>query len=243
MTTPLNGSLLKGFEILHLFSRERPEVGAATLQAELGMNAATAHRFLATLEEAGALFCVRRGLYRLGPATAEMGRLAEETNPYAHHVQPLVDRLRTELSESVMVCRLGRHGPTCVAVAAAERPITVSVRVGTDVGLATTAQGKVWLADLPADVRERTLDRMAAEEVRPDPTELALIRAQGFARNAGSAEPDIGAVAVPIRNTLGAIILTLSSFGPLGRITDDFLVRAVPVLKQAAAEIAARLDL
>lgn len=234
MSTPLNGSLLKGLEILALASRERPEITAALVQQHLGMNGATAHRFLTTLEEAGALVTVRRGAYRLGAWAVELGRVAEATNPYVSLVQPRIERLREELGESVMVCRPGREGPTCICVAPADRPITVSIKVGTRLDNRTSAQGKLWLAEqsrptpgsIPANLPKVLLNQLDG------------IRRAGLAENLGEAEPDIAAVAAPIRNARGELILTLSIFGLLGRFTPEFLSRARPAVATAAAEIA-----
>lgn len=232
MTTPLNASLLKGFEILGLFSRERPEISAREVVEELDTNTATAHRFLATLEEAGAISAVRRGTYRLSHMTAELGRLAEETNPLVAQVQPVLDALAADLGESVMACRLGRRGPICIAVATAPRPFAMGFRTGTILGLANSAQGRLFLAHMCAD------DRAAFADL---PADLDAIRAAGVAQNDGSAEPDIGAVAVPVLSG-GAAILTLSMFGPLTRLSPEVRARAVPRLKAAAADLARRLQ-
>lgn len=234
MSTPLNHSLLKGFEVLGLFSRDRPEITAAALVEELEMNAATAHRFLATLEEAGAIAAVRRGAYRLSHATAELGRLAEDTNPLVGQIQPLIDALAADLGESVMVCRLARRGPVCIAVAIAPRPFALGFRTGTVLGLANSAQGRLFLAQMTPAERAEALDGAL-----PD-ADLDAILAEGIAQNAGSAEPDVGAVAVPVRAG-GAVPLTLSTFGPLGRFTPAFRAAAVPRLRAAAAEIGRRL--
>lgn len=243
MSTPLNGSLLKGFEILGLFSRDRPEIGAPVLMAELDMNAATAHRFLATLEEAGAITLARRGVYRLGMAMAELGRLAEETNPLVRQVQPLLDQLAADLGESVMLCRLGRRGPVSVAVAVAQRPFTMGFRVGAVLGLLSSAQGRLWLAEMTAEDRLRALgDDGARDELEAIAPELQAIRAAGIAQNEGHAEPDVGAVAVPVRNGQGVMVLSLSMFGPLGRLTPHCRAAAAPRLMEAARDIGRRMQ-
>lgn len=234
MSTPLNGSLLKGLEILALASRDRPEITAAVVQRELGMNGATAHRFLSTLEEAGALVSVRRGAYRLGMWAVELGRVAEATNPYVSLVQPRIEQLREELGESVMVCRPGRDGPTCVCVAPANRPITVGIRVGTRLDNRTSAQGKLWLADQLGAGHDRAVPDVT-EALR---TELATIARQGFAENLGEAEPDIAAVAAPVRGARGDLVLTVSVFGLLSRFSADFQVRARRAVKSAAEDLA-----
>lgn len=242
MSTPLNGSILKAFEILQLVSRDRPELTASVVRDELGMTTATAHRLLATLEEAGALMALRRGVYRLSLATAEMGRVAEATNALVPHVQPRLDALRTELNESVMACRQSRAGPACVCVAPADRPIAVTIRPGAVLNFVTSAQGKLWLAHMDADSRAEILAR-DGKEVDADALEreLATIRAEGVARNLGGAEPDIAAVAAPVRGARGEVMLTISVFGPLSRFAPGFQDRARDAVIAAAREIEARL--
>lgn len=233
MSTPLNGSVLKAFTILRLITPERPEISAATVAAECGMNTATAHRFLLTLADCGALVSHRRGAFGLGEGIQELGRIAELTNPLGTRLQPLVTDLARDIGESVMVCRLGSNGPTCIAVAASDRPITVNISVGTVLPIATSAQGKLWLANMtPKEARDRLQG-----EAGPEAAELEQVRAQGYARNRGENEPDIGACAVPIHGPGGDVALTLSTFGMLSRIDDALVAHALPLLKAAAARI------
>lgn len=233
MSTPLNGSVLKAFSILRLITPERPEISAATVVSEMGTNNATAHRFLLTLEEAGAVVSYRRGFFRLGGGLEELGRLAEATNPLASKIQPLISDLARELHESVMVCRLGRTGPVCIAVAASDQPITVNISVGTVLQMAVTAQGKLWLAHM--DERERS--DWLGDGQAVDEAELAAILEQGFSRNKGDNEPDIAALSVPIMGADGKVFLTLSTFGMLSRFSEDAVERALPLLLRAARAI------
>lgn len=231
MSTPLNGSVLKAFSILRLITPERPEISAATVAAESGMNTATAHRFLLTLADCGALVSHRRGSFGLGEGIQELGRIAELTNPLAARLRPVITDLAREIGESVMVCRLGPKGPTCIAVAASDRPITVNISVGTVLPLATSAQGKLWLAHMSPEEAETLLDGARG----PSAAELERVRTEGYAQNLGETEPDIGAFAVPIYGPTGGLALTLSTFGMLSRIDDALIKGALPLLKAAAA--------
>ncbi|WP_011582615.1 MULTISPECIES: IclR family transcriptional regulator [Chelativorans] len=238
MATPLNGTILKAFQILRLASFERPDISAQRVQSELGMNFATAHRFLVTLEEAGALISIRRGVYRLGPSVGKMGRLAESTTPHLEAIQPFLDALRARLNESVMLCRFSRAGPTCVAVALAERPITVAIRIGTTLNFLTSAQGRLWLASLEPWERDELLAGESHLVDRPGlEADLAAIRRDGVAQNYGDAEPDIAAVAAPIRNAQGDLLLTVAVFGPKTRFTSDFISMAAESVKRVAGDV------
>ena len=244
MATPLNRSLLKGFEILSLISKDRPDISAATVIGRLGMNGATAHRLLVTLERAGALRVTGRGRYGIGPKLEELGRVAEETGSLARAIQPHIDRLCSGLGESVMVCRLTRNGAACVAVANSARPISVNIRVGTLLPLHVTAQGRIFLAEMPEARRHaRLLSAPVAGSAYapPDPAaldaELVRVRIQGYAVNLGDNEPDIAAVAVPARNAEGRTVLTVSAFGMLSRFDDRLINEAKNGLLEAAAQV------
>ncbi|MBN9673784.1 IclR family transcriptional regulator [Roseibium aggregatum] len=245
MSTPLNGSLIKAFEILALFDEDRPEASAATVARQLDLNASTAHRFLLTLEHVGALTSVRRGVFGLGPRLEQLGRLAERMNPLPAFVKPLLDDLSREMAESVMVCRLSRLGPVCVAVAESGRPVSVVVKTGTALPFRHTAQGKLWLAFMPEEERSALLQQTAilngqapeSSDMEKLARELNEIRERGYALNLGDNEPDIAAVAVPVRSGTGEMIMSLSVFGMLSRFDKTFTDRARRRLLEVSDEI------
>lgn len=233
MSTPLNGSVLKAFAILRMITHDRPEISAMAVSRELGMTHATAHRLLLTLEEAGAVVSYRRGSFSLGSVIQELGAVAEASDQMVTRIRPLIAQLALELNESVMVCRLGRKGPTCIAVAASNRPISVNISVGTVLPMTSTAQGKLWLAAM--DPAER------AQWLKGGPTSEALgldgIRAAGYARNRGENEPDIGALSVPVMNDKGETVLTLSAFGMASRFDDEMVGQTLARLRATAEKI------
>lgn len=239
MATHINATVLKAFDVLELFGPERPEITAGTVAAELGLSRATAHRFLATLEAAGVLVAVGRGVFAPGPRLTRLGRMAEELNPLVGHVQDALEAIRRDLGESAMACRLSARGPLCIAVSPADRQISVNIKTGTTLPLLTTAQGKIWLAYMSTPERAALQRRRAFEAGDLDALEpeLARIRADGCAFNLGSNEPDIAALAVPVLAADGHAVLTLSVFGMLSRFDADLLQRAETKLKATAARL------
>lgn len=250
MSTPLNGSLLKGFDILDLITRERPEISANIVATELGINAGTAHRFLLTLEKAGVLASYKRGYFGLTQKLEELGRLALETNPLVGLIQPLIEDASQKLNESVMACRLGRKGPVCITVANSDRSVSVSVRVGTVLEMHASAQGKIWLSSMSdRDLSLWLEDYSAARQndetfIKPDDllNEINQIRTQGYALNRGESEPDIGAVSVPVYNASGDLIATLSAFGMLSRFNTSMANKSLELLNEAAKTITRRMQ-
>lgn len=246
MPTPLNGSLLKGFAILNLFSKNRMEITISIVTRELGMNTATAHRFLITLENVGALVSYRRGGYSLGQRLKELGDLTEFSDPLPRIAQPFIDKLSVLLNESIMVCRLSRDGVICIGNAISSRPISVNIQVGRVLEIHATAHGKIWLAYMDEAEKNHYLNSLSRVKftkrtlTEDDEFELALqkIRNDGYAVNSGERETDIGAVAVPIFDKNKKIVASLSVFGMLSRFDDKFIADSYKLLVASADEIA-----
>ena len=242
MATPLNGSIVNGFAILSLFGDHRSEIDPAFVSKRLGMNNATAHRNLATLEHTGALRRIRRGVFALGPELERLGRLADRHNPVAKIIEPDLQALSGKLNESVMACRLSRHGPTCIAVANSNRPISVNIEVGTLLPFQRSAQGKLWLAHMNAEERAKQLSSLEVSDATTTDLaeldgELLQIRKQGFAINLGDNEPDIAAISIPVYDGDEELALTISVFGMLSRFDESFIGKAKSELIATAGQI------
>ncbi|MEQ5871025.1 IclR family transcriptional regulator [Sagittula sp. NFXS13] len=243
MATPLNGSLIKAFEILDLFSEQQPQTTAAEVAQALDMSASTAHRFLVTLEQVGAVVQVRRGTYSLGHHIERLGRIAERTNPLATVVQPVITEISSRLNESVMAGQLTREGVVCIATAIAPRPISVNIQVGRLLDLHLSAQGKLWLAHMEPEARDARIKDLIRVGKMTDAygqtlyREIDLAWRDGFACNRGESEPDIGAVAVPVFDGAGVMRMTLSAFGMASRFTADHEAEIAARLREAAQEV------
>lgn len=249
MATKLNGSILTGFEILDLITPERPEISADTVMRELGLTAATAHRFLVTLNKVGALASYRRGRYCLGPQIEHLGRAERQTNPLAAIAKSAIRAASRDLKDGVMVCRLSQAGPVCAGLSHSARSANANARIGMILPLHSTAQGKLWLSELSRKERKARLGAYSLVQVTERThgnlnvltAELDQIRRLGYAVNVGENEPDLGAVAVPVRSSTGKMILTLSTFGMVARFDDDFIANAVARLKSAAMGIQSKI--
>lgn len=234
MSTPLNTSLIKGFEILNLFSEQRLEISTGTVVEGTGMNASTAHRFLLSLEASGALRSTRRGRFSLGPLMVALGDLAMDQGVIANRLEDEIVALSNELEESVMICRFSSHGPECSSVVTYNRAITVNIKKGTVLPTFNTAQGKLWLAHMSEHDRQNWIDDHNIQEKQSRrkkqlnelEVELAKIVKQGYAVNLGENEPDIAAVSVPVMDAKGTMVFTISVFGMLSRFDSKLINRS-----------------
>ncbi len=244
MGSQINGSVIKAFSILRLFSDTRTEVTAAIVSRELGMNAITAHRFLKTLEHVGALVAVSKGVFRLGFALVDLGDRVIQTPSLAQTLQPILDGVTQELGEASMATVFSADMVVCIAHAHSQRSLSVDVRVGTRLDAYCTAHGKLWLTSLRDSELNRYLDTMRLEPLSDrtivDRTallaELQRVRRQGWSVNDGEREEGIRAIAVPILTRTGRMVSCLSVFGPSFRMSDEVMDRALARLRQAADE-------
>ncbi|PVB60574.1 IclR family transcriptional regulator [Labrenzia sp. 011] len=250
MVAQINGSVVKAFEILKLFSAGRTIISAADVMAELGVNAVTAHRFLKTLEHVGALVAVDRGRYRLGFLFADLAERLLDGGSLAGILQPVLNALTGRLGEASMATLFRADKVVCIARAVPDRPVLVDIRVGSELEAWCTAHGKLWLAHLP----EKELDAYFS---RVDPraftgatitgeaalrAELERVRREGFAENRGEREDTLHAIAVPLFSGSGRMITGLSVFGPVARLSGEAAATALAHLKHAAEDLHRSLD-
>ncbi|WP_306031180.1 IclR family transcriptional regulator [Stappia sp. MMSF_3263] len=245
MAPQINGSVVKAFEILKLFSEQRPLLSASDVVAELGINAITAHRFLKTLEHVGAVVAEARGVYRLGYLFADLGDRVLRDDALAQVIQPHLNRVTNQINEAAMATVFRGDMVVCVARSVSRRALSVDIRVGSRLEAYCTAHGKLWLAHLPeaerrryfADVRRIRFTRNTLMEEAVLAKELEAIAARGHAINDCEREDGIRAVAVPVRTRSGRMIAGLSVFGPSPRMEDAVIDASREALLQAAADI------
>jgi DNA-binding IclR family transcriptional regulator len=120
--------------------------------------------------------------------------------------------------------------------------------VGMSVPLHCSALGKVLLAygaaqlsgQLPGGALERCTDKTVTSEAVLR-TELATVRARGYAVTDEELEPGLIAVATPIRGYDGAVVASLSVSGPTTRMSRDGLPAVAGYCAEEAAALSAVL--
>jgi DNA-binding IclR family transcriptional regulator len=184
---PVNQSVERAVRLLGFFSPEEPELTLADLTARLGTSKATTHRYTLALRRVGLLrYDAARAVYTLGPRVVELAAAALAGLRIIKIAGPHMERLVTELNETVVLSIWDGEAPVVVrADDNTERLARIVVRAGSRLPLMTSAQGKVFCAFLPE------LDD------RLDAGELESIRATRIAV-ASQVAAGIRAVATPI---------------------------------------------
>lgn len=246
----LNNSVLTAFEILNLLSEDRRTITSQDLCAELGLGSATAHRFLRSLEVAGALSLERRGQYRLSPKLIDLGASAVSANASHRYVQEVLEDLARESQETALAAIMRRGKVVIIARANSPRPYSMHMNVGAELELHCTANGKIWLANMSDDDfreylhlehRNKYTSNTIYEDL-PITEEIKRVRENGYSVCTAEREEEVSATAVPVYTSGGSLLMSLSLFGPRSHFTSDFQEYAHSLLEKAARRIGTALN-
>jgi IclR family transcriptional regulator, pca regulon regulatory protein len=237
--------LAKGLAIIEAFS-VHPVMSVADAARASGATRAAARRCLLTLVELNYLELSGRDfrpLPRLRGVMSERERLAQVA-------QPLLERARDEVSESVSLAVLDDDQSLFIARAEAQHYVQTGVRVGAYLPLYCSATGRILLGRHTDDDIARRLSRYpmiarAPRTLTKIPDILSAIRAaakNGYAIIDEELAPGIRAMAVPVFGPNGNIVATVSVSTASARIkVSDLRKRLLPVLLNCANRIAQQL--
>ncbi len=243
--------------LLALTHHGRP-LALKDLARDAGMTPAKAHPYLVSFGKLGLIAQdPASGRYGLGPLALQLGLISLQQFDPVRLATPLLPELAQALGHTVALAVWGNRGPTIVRIEEAPSAVHVNMRHGTVVSLRGTASGMLFAAHLP---RERVLEALAdqqAAELRqrgqPVPARLRAsidavleeafgeIRRHGVSRIRDGAVPGVSAMAAPVFDEAGAMVMSFTAIGPTA-IFDLAPDGAVAQgLKRAAAEVSARL--
>ena len=225
---------------------EAGELGTNEIARRTGMTPSTVSRQLGTLAASGMVERVAAsGRYRLGLRIV-------------HLANALLARLDVrEVARPHLVALVEATGETAtLSVPGDEDAITVDFVPGShhlqpvsklgrpSVGHATSA-GKVMLAFSGRELRDEPPLRAYTPRTITDPEalarEVAQVRERGWAQAVGERDPDLAAIAAPIRSIRGELEAMVALQGPSSRFDAAAIKAAVPLLVERAEAISREL--
>jgi len=242
-------SLERGLAVIRAFDAAHPELTLSEVAAATGVTRAAARRFLLTLAKLGYVRSDGR-FFSLTPRLLELGYAYLSSLSLPEVAEPHLEALVAELNESSSVSVLDLPDVVYVARVPTARIMTVSISVGTRFPAYATSMGRVLLAGLPDEALDDYLGRVSLQRLTPRTvgtvaalrTELARVRAQGWALVDQELEEGLRAVAAPIRDRSGRTIAAVNVSSHASRTSLEAMRRKlVPPLLAAAARIAADL--
>ena len=221
-------------------------VASSALEKALGLPKPTVHRLLATAENEGFLqrdvngksFGPGQRLRRLSANTLSSQRVRSER-------LLIMKGLAEKVEETCNLAAPGRYGMVYLDRVETHWPLRIQFPVGTQVPFHCTASGKMYLSSLRVDKLRRLLTSLELEQ-RTKSTltdidllidELAETRKRGYSTDAEEFMEGMVAIAVPIQDDRGRLLTTISIHVPVQRHSVDGLLKFLPDLRDAAANL------
>lgn len=240
--------LLRGLNILTLFSHENPTLSLTEIATSTGLNKTTAFRLVNTLEEAGYLLRdpgTKR--YRPGIKVLQLGFTAITSLDFRQVAHPYLELLSQQVGETVSMSVLDGMEIVYVDRVRNQQIMGVVLGLGSRLPAHCGSMGKAMLAYLPPDELNR---RLEAASLKPRTskslttrqaleTELALVRQQGYAFNDEEIEIGLRAVAAPIWDHTNQVVAAINITGTVSRIPQE---RLAGELAQAVRHIALQIS-
>jgi IclR family transcriptional regulator, KDG regulon repressor len=242
-------ALQRGLRLLQLFSESPHGLTAKQVAGLSRLPVSTVHRFLANLEGTGFLNCSGDSVYHLGIACFAIGQAALSQLDIRRVSLPYLQELNRQTRETIHLTV--RHGLSAVYVEKLDSPeqLRIYSRIGAAVPLYCTAVGKVMLAHMPADERERVLPQLGLKRLTPNTAgnlqeleaELYRVRKNGYACDLEEHELHIRCVAAPIWDHAGSVNASLSITAPVVRMPVTRLRQLAPLIQAAGLQISREL--
>ena len=198
---------------------ERPGASITVLTAALGLPRTTVYRIVNTLQvhamvrrDGGGGYWLGRRLVSLAAQAVDEGDAA-----IADVAQPFLDKVASDLGNSVKLSVLDAEGVLVVAVAQGKRDYALTVTVGQRMPIHAGAAGKLLFAHAPREQQELWLSRplnVFTSRTITEPkrllAEASRIRRVGWAEGRGGSAPSLFAFAAPVWDRGGKVAAALS---------------------------------
>lgn len=236
-------SLRRAITILRVFTESEPHLAVSEIARRLDLHKSTVSRILATLADEGIVWQnPSTGHYALGLGLVELAGVALGQIDVRAAAMPHIERLATEVGETVTVSVAGGDEAVTVAHAASRHGVRHVSWIGRRIPLRNTAAGKVLLAAMVATNTDSPYPTAAGSgSADPGATlglELRAVHRSGFATEVDEFEPGGAGIAVPVQDATGAVVAAVSVSGPVERFGADERLAAIAPLRRTAGDIA-----
>ena len=232
-------SIEVGGQLLRALVHHGRPMALKDLAREADMTAAKAHPYMVSFGRLGLIEQDRAsGHYLLGPLALQLGLISLQQADPVHIATPLIGQLAQQIGHTVALAVWGARGATIVRTAESPSPVHVNMRHGTVFSLTNTASGRVFATYLDAEVvrslleeeRQRQKQRKGGEPPPPAgmppvqplhswsdfERQLKEVRDHGISRSDGEVIEGVSAMAAPVFDHTGAIVLAVTAIGPAG---------------------------
>jgi len=257
-------SIEVGGQLLRALVHHGRPMALKDLAREADMTAAKAHPYMVSFGRLGLIEQDRAsGHYLLGPLALQLGLISLQQADPVHIATPLIAEVAQRLGHTVALAVWGARGATIVRTAESPSPVHVNMRHGTVFSLTNTASGRIFAAYLAVDTvkqlldaeRQREKQRKSGEQpmeagMPPQPPlpswseferQLQEVRLHGISRSEGEVIEGVSAMAAPVFDHTGAIVLSVTAIGPAAIFDTAWDGEIARALKACAGAVSGRL--
>lgn len=242
-------SVDKALALLWSFEGARGELGVVELARTTGLGASTVSRLLSSLVAGGLVsYNEATGRYSLGLGLMRLAALATERLDLRAAARPHLHALVASTNETASVSIFGAEQALTIDFVPSARAVVSMVQLGRPSLAHCTSVGKLLLAYQPEAARERILaaplPRFTPRTIVDATTlraELRRIQEQGYALAAEEREPELNAIAAPVRDAQGHVVAALGVQGPAYRFDHAAMLEALPLLRAEASALSRAL--
>lgn len=201
--------------LLALLKADRGESFLREVADNSGLSRSQAHRYLLAFVNTGMVEQnPASGQYALGKLAVRLGLAAMARMDPLRIATEHLESLLSELKTTGLLSVWGDYGPTVIRWIDGGVPLFTSMHVGSNLPLQGSSTGTLFLAYCPKEQTAERVARERAEGIVVDDAELAKqveeTRKHGLARTYGSVVPGLSAVSVPVLDSQGNLVATMS---------------------------------
>jgi IclR family acetate operon transcriptional repressor len=240
-------SLHRSLDLVEVVAARGGHLSIGEIAAATDVPLPTAHRLLRTLVDRGYMRQMPNRRYALGFRLVPLGATA--SSMVGADTEVVLGRLVDALGETANLAILSGSHAEYVAQVPSRHTMRMFTEVGRQVDLHCTGVGKALLAQLDDKrvheiVRRVGLHRQTEHTLATEAdlmAELTEVRARGYALDEQEQEPGVRCVAVPV-GPEPMSWMAVSVSGPVTRMTDELVARAVPLLHEAGRQLTSRMN-
>lgn len=239
-------SLKKSLSILELFlANER--LGITEISNMTDYPTSTVHRILETLESMGYVYkSINTNKYKLGSKLYYLGKHTDLSKNIIDKSKGLIEELSKELLQTISMSMLTDNKSIVIYKKDSIMKMGMVPHIGEEKSLHCSASGKVLTAfcKYPESVIEHIEFKPITNNTITDKTkfeeEIKEVKKYGFAIDNEEIEQDLFCLAVPIFNSVGELVCSLSVSGLKSRMIEnlDFIKMR---LQETAREVSSSL--
>ena len=236
--------------ILDYFIKKGKPVTLTEVSEKLNLYPSTVHRILDTLSYLNYVDQLPGfKSYQLGLKALELGMAKLSHIDLIKEAEPFLAELSRKFNENAYLGVLFEGMVFYQARMEAFRTVKLETHLGTRTYFNCSALGKVLIAFLPKDEREKIYKKVGFHKSTENTIinkkqfekEINKVREQGFAIDNEEYEKDIQCIAAPIRDRLGKVIAAVSISGPSYRFHVEKQTKIRLDIIKCGQEISVRL--